>query len=51
MDLLIWGILCTAPFLFASLVRKAAKDIFPWLECCIFTVETIVIGVLLACIL
>ena len=43
MDLLLLIIIGSAPFLLASLVKKAAKDIFPTLECCIFMVEALAI--------
>lgn len=41
MDILLLVMLCSIPFLLASLVRKAAKDIFPTLECCILMAEII----------
>ena len=43
MDLLLLIIIGSAPFLLASLVKKAAKDIFPTLECCIFMAEALAI--------
>ena len=43
MDLLLLIIIGSAPFLLASLVKKAAKDIFPTVECCIFMVEALAI--------
>lgn len=43
MDLLIVFVLCSGPFILASLIRKAAKDIFPTLECCILSAEIVAI--------
>ncbi len=47
MDLLFLPMLCSVPFLFASLVRKAAKDLFPTLECCILMAEIMAVYFLL----
>lgn len=41
MDILLLLVLCSVPFLFASLVRKASKDVFPTLECCILMAEIV----------
>ena len=40
--------LCSIPFLLASMMRKAAKDKFPTLECCILSFGILVFYLLIA---
>lgn len=42
MDLVLLAFACSVPFLLASLVRRAAKDDFPLVECGVLVVEIII---------